>query len=127
MWGARSEGGLLHRTRTRRGVKAALPAVPGARGVRGSWGRGSLRVGARVPVLVFRRGVPRLLPSSLPRAFPPLRSLWQEAVLSADGHGEGISEAEGSLLALLQEKSAPSPRPLLLPATPGTAWGSHRA
>lgn len=56
MQGARSEGGLLHRTRTRCGVKAALPAVPGARGVRGSWGRGSLRVGARVPVLVFPAG-----------------------------------------------------------------------
>lgn len=61
-----------------------------------------------------------MLPPSLPRAFPPLRSLWQEAVLSADGHGEGISEVEGSLLALLQEEEI-SAFPAASPPPPGHA------
>lgn len=59
------------------------------------------REAAGSPACLFSRaGGQGLLPSSF-----PLRSRWQEAGRSADSHGEGISKAKGSFLALLQEKT----------------------
>lgn len=63
--------------------------------------------------LFSRAGGQGLLPSSF-----PLRSGWQEAGRSADSHGEGISKAKGSFLALLQEDEVLSPGPLLLQPFP---------
>lgn len=77
---------------------------------------GVARGGRQPRVLVFQGGRPGVAP-----VFPCLRSRWQEAGCSADSHGEGISKAKGSFLALLREKTRcfplalssrnPSPRP----------------
>lgn len=117
MRGAQSEGGSAA-SAPGAGLRLRCRPCPGLGGAAG--GPGPWQPAGGCPCSFSRRGGPRLLPPSLPHAFPPLRSLWQEAVLSADGHGEGISEAEGSLLALLQEEEI-SAFPAASPPPPGHA------
>lgn len=122
MRGAQSEGGSAA-SAPGAGLRLRCRPCPGLGGLRGSRGRGSLRVGARAPFPGGEDPVCSLLPC--PVRFLPSGPSGRRPCSQLTVTGKALAKRRGVCSPCCRrKKSAPSPRPLLLLlATPGMAWG----